>query len=62
MGAKPLIISQRQVTAILKGAAAAGVFYEMRIEGETVRFVPCEKPLAGAGPNPPRDKRTRLHL
>lgn len=44
MGAKPLLISQRQVTAILKAAAAAGVAYEIRIEGDVVRFVPCPKP------------------
>lgn len=62
MGAKPLIISQRQVTAILKGTAAAGVFYEVRIEGETVRFVPCERPTAGASASASRNKRTRLHL
>jgi len=44
MGAQPLSITQRQVTAILKGAAAAGVHLEIKAERGVVRFVPANKP------------------
>lgn len=40
MGAKPLVVTQRQVTAVLKAAAALGVQMEIRIEGDAVRFIP----------------------
>lgn len=43
MGARPLTITQRQVTAILKGAEKAGVHLEVRAESGVVRFVPVEK-------------------
>ncbi|MEF2552024.1 hypothetical protein VQ042_11735 [Aurantimonas sp. A2-1-M11] len=44
MTGRPLKVTQKQVTAILKGAAAAGVNYEVRIENGVVRFVPCDAP------------------
>lgn len=46
MGAKPLVVSQRQVAAVMKGAAQAGVHVEVRIENGVVRFVPCEPEAA----------------
>ncbi|WP_083593734.1 hypothetical protein [Aurantimonas sp. 22II-16-19i] len=48
MGAKPLSATQRQVTAILKGAAAAGVHVEIIAENGRVRFVPSDEPPKGS--------------
>lgn len=48
MTGKPLKVTQKQVTAILKGAKAAGVSLEIRIEDGVVRFVPCDA-LAESG-------------
>lgn len=39
MGARALSITQRQVTAILKGAAAAGVRFEIKAEKGVVKFI-----------------------
>lgn len=43
MGARPLSITQRQVTAILKGAAAAGVRLEIKAERGVVKFTPAKE-------------------
>lgn len=44
MSGKPLLVTQKQVAAVLKGAAQAGVHVEVRIENGVVRFVPCDAP------------------
>lgn len=44
---KPLAISQKQITAICKGAAKAGFVAEVIIGGVTVRLVP-----GGPSPSP----------
>lgn len=39
---KPLAISQRQITAICKGAKAAGYIADVTINGVTIRLMPAE--------------------
>lgn len=58
MGARPLSITQRQVTAILKGAAAAGVLLEIKAEKGVVRFLPTDRPAA----KPSVDKAPKGYL
>jgi len=44
MGGRPLLITQKQVKTILKGAAEAGVHMEIVVRDGAVHFVPCPAP------------------
>ena len=52
MSSKPAIIRQRDVTRILKGAAAAGVRLGVVIRGGEARFVPVDEIEAVDAPSP----------
>lgn len=45
-----LLVTQKQVAAVMKGAAQAGVQVEVRIENGIVRFIPCEPEKATLKP------------
>lgn len=44
MSGRSLLVTQKQVKTILKGAAEAGVHVEIVIKDGAVRFVPCIAP------------------
>lgn len=43
---KPLALKQKQITALAKGAAAAGCIAEVKIGDTVVRLVPIDHPQA----------------
>lgn len=45
-----LLVTQKQVAAVMKGAAQAGVHVEVRIEIGVVRSIPCEPEAATPKP------------
>lgn len=55
---KPLALPQRQVTALAKGAAAAGCIAEVKIGNVVVRLVPADS----AQEKKPVDGPKRGHL
>lgn len=61
MEANALVATQRQVTAVLKAAAALGVQMEIRIDGDAVRFIPLAAEEESERPKPTR-KGKRLYL
>lgn len=61
MPSKPAIIRQRDVTRILKGAAAAGVAYAVVVTGAEARFVPVDELPAAAAPSALERFRAKRH-
>jgi hypothetical protein len=51
MSSKPAIIRQRDVTRILKGAAAAGVVWGLVVRDGEARFVPVDELKAANEPS-----------
>lgn len=51
MSGRPAIVRQRDVTRILKGAAAAGVTLGVVIRDGEARFVPVDGLIAGEEPS-----------
>jgi hypothetical protein len=51
MSSKPAIIRQRDVTRILKGAAAAGIALGVVIRDGEARFVPVDELVAANEPS-----------
>lgn len=52
MPSKPALIRQRDVTRILKGAAAAGVALSLVVRGGEAHFVPVDELKAANEPTP----------
>jgi hypothetical protein len=51
MSSKPAIIRQRDVTRIVKGAAAAGITMGIVVAGDEVRFVPVDEMAPANAPS-----------
>lgn len=51
MASKPAIISQKDVTRIVKGYAAAGIAVEMTVENGVARFAPVDQTANDAKPS-----------
>lgn len=51
MSSKPAIISQRDVTRIVKGAAAAGIKMGIVVKDGEVRFLPLDEIMDNAKPS-----------
>jgi hypothetical protein len=55
MSSKPAVIRQRDVTRIVKGAAAAGITMGIVVKDGEVRFVPVDALKAANEPSPEPD-------
>lgn len=51
MASKPAVITQRDVTRIVKGAAAAGITMGIVVRDGEVRFVPIDELKAANAPS-----------
>ena len=58
MPSKPAVIRQRDVTRILKGAAAAGVVWGLVVKDGEARFVPVDELVAANEPSALEQFRT----
>jgi hypothetical protein len=59
MSGKPAIISQRDVTRIVKGAAAAGITMGIVVKAGEVRFLPVDEIRDDAKPSSLEDWKKR---